>query len=329
MVVFPPFGCISAGDCFLFFFDFYADYLFRNIMSSNSDDDFEQPTPTIIFEGGATRVAAPTAPFVLRVGVTQEGTFDDVIQSTFALCNTLGKFYMVHKRDKKRLILLCATQTKWENGRCPFYVGARCDSLGTVRVHTLNGCHTCGVRSARLRNVKSAVLASASPTIDAFVTSSARRGGNAAQLREQCKVLDGFNLKAGQLHRIIADKKSGTGDHLAQYRYLESLFVHLNSSDPLGTYELKSEWVEYPTTKRLVSFFVAPSATKHNHKRFEPVAAVDCAHLTSITGFFFMYNRCVFFSPNRCVCHFYEVEPLCVMCFLVRIPHFFSDRTVV
>ena len=161
--------------------------------SDNSDDDFE-PIQAINLEHTPTRVPCLTAPFVLRVG-DQEGNLEDVVQATFSLCNQLGKHHMIHKRDKKRLILVCATQTNWTHGPCPFYVGARCDSVGYVRVHTLNTCHTCGVTSARKRNVKTSVLSSASPTIDAFVTSKARKGGNAAQLKEHPRFVEENGLK--------------------------------------------------------------------------------------------------------------------------------------
>ena len=287
-------------------------------MSSNSDDDFEPPE-TIDIADIATRVSDPTAPFVLGLG-TREGTFDDVVQATFSLCNQLGKFHKVHKRDKIRLIMVCGTETTNEAGACPFYVAARCDDIGFVRVHRLNVCHTCGVSSSRKRNVKTSLLSSASPTISAFVTSSARRGGNAAQLKEQCKKIDGFDIKSGQLHRIIAQKKSTTGDHLAQYRYLESLFLHLNAKDPGGSYELKFEWCASLNSKRLVSFFVAPSATKRNHKRFEPVAAVDCAHLTSITGRFSLFFRApvIFCTCNRC----FRID--CCATGVSCLDHFFS-----
>ena len=83
---------------------------------------------------------------------------------------------------------------------------------------------------------------------------------------------------------MINLKKSTTGKHLAQYKTIQSLMLHMQTNDPTGNYEITTEGTNVRGRRRFVSLYVAPSATQANSKMFTKVATVDAAHLTSPTG---------------------------------------------
>ena len=225
-------------------------------------------------------------PFTLRVtpfGESQVGTLQTVVDASYELCKTLGKQHRVKKRDQKRLVVVCATAGEG----CPYYVGATPDGVDRVRIHTMRSGHTCG-GGGRQRQVKTSVIAPSAPAIGAFVLSKGRRGGNARQLQVQVQNANGVQLKAGQIQNILSCKKGTVATHLGQYKLLPSVFDRLRRIDPAGVYLLQMEAIETSSAstserKRFVSFFIAPSAMKKNANRFEPVATVDCGHLTGVT----------------------------------------------
>ena len=137
--------------------------------------------------------------------------------------------------------LICGTAIRVGDPPCPFAVRAKKMTPSTVALTYVCTNHTCLTDSGRLRQVKSSVLASASPTLGAFVPSKGRQGGNALQFSTQMRVEHGLKLKKGQVYNVLRAKQNDTGVNLAQYRLLASMLVHLQMKDQDGTYEIKTE----------------------------------------------------------------------------------------
>jgi hypothetical protein len=162
-------------------------------------------------------------------------------------------------------------------------VSAKVAAPGYVHITAVVSDHTCIGTTGRGRHVKTHVIRKCNSTIEHFVPTKGNKGGNNRQLQTTLKRAHGIELKTGQINNIIRQKKNDTGVHLAQYRLLESLFIHLNKNDPGGTYHLAFDTTA-EGTRRFRSFFMSPSAMQANAKHYHDFASVDCAHLTSITG---------------------------------------------
>jgi len=218
-------------------------------------------------------------------GESQPGTLNDVVSASFELCLSIGKQHRILQRNKKRVTIVCAAAGKHEKmSLCTYRIYATADGPDRVSVRTVRTGHKCGASCARQRQVKTSVIAQSAPAIGAFVVAKGRRGGNAKQLQTLLRQEHGIRLKTSQVHGIISSKKGGIAAHLAQYRVLPSLFSHLQKEDPSGIYSLMSEPAGGTSSdRRFVSFFVAPSAAIKNAQHYEPVATVDCGHLTGIT----------------------------------------------
>jgi hypothetical protein len=163
-------------------------------------------------------------------------------------------------------------------------VSAKYDTPGYVDIVSVVAEHiTCIGKTGRHRHVKTHVIRKCNSTIEDFVPTKGNKGGNNRQLQTTLKRAHGIELKTGQVNNIIRLKKNDTGVHLAQYRLLESLFVHLHKNDRGGTYHLAFDMTA-EGTRRFRSFFISPSAMQANAKHYHHFASVDCAHLTSIVS---------------------------------------------
>ena len=189
-----------------------------------------------------------TTPFVLKVtppGDFQAGSFKDVVAASLRLCLSIGKEQRIHRRQKDKLSICCATREKKEalkgTAGCPYFVSAVVGGVGEVRVAAFNAGHTCHGSKARTRQAKADTLATVGTTLSSFVPANGRKGGNTRQLQQMARSVDGIALKPGQAWNILKDLKGGDGVHLAHYRLLPAVFEHLLAQDPQGVYDLKTE----------------------------------------------------------------------------------------
>ena len=227
--------------------------------------------------------------FVLEKGARVYGCngkhpFDLIIQKIFQMNCVIGKgdCHKLERRKKDRLRIICPGTTL-KNEPCSFFLNASSlsDDCATIGKTNLN--HSCVGPSGREAKIKSSILQCATPvSSESFVPTGAQKGGDAARLQDMMERESGYRPSVATCSRICREKKGNPAVvAVAQYRFLESYFEHLQKEDPGGRYIIK--WRQDHLGRReFERALVVPSCSVTFWNASRRCATSDGAHCSSV-----------------------------------------------
>jgi hypothetical protein len=230
---------------------------------------------------------ATGAAIALAEGAIQPGNCADVAVAAETVCGIVGKSTWTKKNSttkegRRTLHLRCMSEKPAKKGakspgRCQFECscveGDKLTPPGQVRIIKYVSHHGCSQGQSRQRAVSLSVRRAQSKTIDAFVPTANRRGGNMAQLQQMLQQQDGIHMKKGQVYNALQGESSDVCTHLAHYRMIHGWIAFMKRKDPHGTYVIETDWLDGVAHFRYL--FAAPSAT-------QKVRCVNCVCLPTV-----------------------------------------------
>jgi len=217
------------------------------------------------------------AKIALAAGAIQPGNCADIAVAAETVCGIVGKSTWTKKNstssDGVRSFHLCCFSEKPAKkgdkppGLCPFVVtaieGDKSTPAGHVRIKKYVSDHLCSQGHGRKRGISLNILKAQCPTIESFVVSNNRLGGNMHQLQQMVREQHGVRMEKGQVYKALEGKTGDICTHLASYRLLHSWIAFMEKKDPEGTYVIQVDWFDGHAYFRYL--FAAPSATKKVH----------------------------------------------------------------
>lgn len=184
---------------------------------------------------------------------------DAAVGAVKTFCDGQNRQYRIKKRVKRRIGFCCPA-----GGGCRFDVKLSSQSDGSWKIHTSNCNHTCSGAVTRERAPGRSVYEAVSKVVSGFVP-QADSSGNAKQLSEMAKRVDGVEIKPSQARNIVAEKaQSGVRDAFAQFSLLESVVSQMCDEDPSSTYKIDVDerFVDMTLERQLQFSYFAPSSSK-------------------------------------------------------------------
>ena len=189
---------------------------------------------------------------------------DAAVGAAKTFCDKQNRQYRIKKRDKGRIGFCCPA-----GQGCRFEVKLSSQADGNWKIHTSNCNHTCSGAVRRERAPGKSVVETVSDVVSGFVP-QADSTGNAKQLSEMAKRVDGVDIGLSQARNIVADKaQSGIRDAFAQFSLLESVVSQMRNEDPSSTFtvDVAERFVGLEVERQLEMLYCAPGSSKSAFSR--------------------------------------------------------------